>query len=224
MAFGARSGRQLWQRHNPFRYGQMEAYVLFDRDGTLITTAPRGNTLMWNVRSGKIVRRFPIGGRPGISADGHTLALAINSWHAIDPSAAVALLDLRTGGVRHFKGNLPTEWIYSLGFSRDGRQIVGPSWGGVHIWGIASGEVVDTYAAEGDAAGGNLGRRQPDRLGSSGHAVGRTQDACGRRILSHRYLLGHRRADFGGRSRPQGRDDRAARSAQRATDREPARA
>ncbi|WP_028066713.1 nSTAND1 domain-containing NTPase [Solirubrobacter soli] len=155
MLFDGRTGRRLWRRQYPFRYGQMEARVLFSRDGALITSAPRGATLVWDARSGRIVRRFPIGGRPGISADGHTLALALNSWHAIDPSAAIALLDLRTGRVRHFKGNLPTEWIYSLGFSRDGKQIVGPSWGGVHIWDIASGEVVDTYGAQGGAAGGN---------------------------------------------------------------------
>ena len=134
---------------------QMEAHVLFGRDGALITSAPQGATLVWNARSGRIVRRYPIGGRPALSPDGRTLALALNSYYAGDPSAALGLLDLRTGHLRRLKGNLPSEWIMSLAFARNGKQIVGPSFGGTHVWDVASGEVVDTYGAEKGLSGAN---------------------------------------------------------------------
>jgi WD40 repeat protein len=155
MAFDAHTGRPLWRRRYPFRYGQMEAHILFGRDGALITSAPQGATLVWDARTGRIVRRYPIGGRPALSPDGRTLALALNSHYAADPSAALGLLDLRTGHLRRLKENLPSEWIMSLAFARNGKQIVGPSWGGTHVWDIAGGEVVDTYGAQKGLAAAN---------------------------------------------------------------------
>ena len=43
----------------------------------------------------------------------------------------------------------------SLAFTRDGKQIVGPSCGGAHVWDVASGEVVDTYGGAGGTGGAN---------------------------------------------------------------------
>ncbi len=88
MLLDARTGRPAWRRRYPFRRGQMEAHVLFGRDGALITSAVAGETLVWNARTGRVVRRYPIGGRPALSPDGRTLALALNSAESGDPSSS----------------------------------------------------------------------------------------------------------------------------------------
>jgi WD40 repeat protein len=186
MAFDGHTGRRLWRRRYPFRRPQMEAHVQFAPGGALITSAPQGATLVWNARTGRIVRRFPIGGRSALSRDGHTLALALNSWYVGDPSAALALLDLRTGHVRRLKGNLPTEWIMSLGFSRDGKQIIAPSFGGTHVWDIASGEVVETYQGAGPNSDLVIGRRGLV-LFTAGDGTITAWDAVGARRLGRVY-------------------------------------
>ena len=103
----ARSGRPLWRRHYPLRRGQGEAQLKFRSDGALISSAQRGETLVWDAAAGRIVRRYPIGGRFDLSPDGRRLALALNSPFAGDPDSSVALLDLRTGRHRKLASYLP---------------------------------------------------------------------------------------------------------------------
>ena len=65
--------------------------------GTLLTSAQQGDTLLWNPETGRIIRRFGLGGLPALAPDGHTVALGQNSPSAGDQSSAITLLDLRTG-------------------------------------------------------------------------------------------------------------------------------
>ena len=99
--------------------------MLFVRDGTLITSAAQGETLVWDARTGRIVRRYPIGGRLALSPDGRTLALALNSPFPGDPSASVACSTCAPAATASSTADLPDEWIMSLAFTRDGTRIVG---------------------------------------------------------------------------------------------------
>jgi WD40 repeat protein len=156
----ARSGRPLWRRRYPFRRGQSSAQLKFRSDGALISSAPQGETLVWDAAAGRIERRYPIGGRFDLSPDGRRLALALNSPYAGDPSSSVGLLDLRTGRHRKLAFYLPEEWIASLAFTRDGKRIVGAANRGTHVWDVASGKLRETYAtAHGRGAGAVLDRR-----------------------------------------------------------------
>ena len=161
MLLDARTGRTVWRRPYPFRRGQMEAHVLFGRDGALITSAAQGETLVWNARTGRIVRRYPIGGRPALSPDGRTLALALNSpkrrGHELRRRPCSTCAPAASG---ELAADLPDEWIMSLAFTRDGTRIVGPPFGGTHVWDVATGEIVETYRM---VSTGRLGQRPRDR-------------------------------------------------------------
>ena len=164
MLLDARTGRTVWERPYPFRRGQMGAQALFGTDGALITSASHGETLVWDARTGKIVRRYATAGHPALSPDGRTLALARNSEYVGDPSAAIAILDLRTGRHRDLSTELPDEWVMSLEFTRDGTRIVAPSFAGTHVWDIATGKIVDSYR-EGECLGGSGSDLVIDRRG-----------------------------------------------------------
>jgi WD40 repeat protein len=62
-----RSGHVQWQRHYPLRHGQSDPHVAFMPTGTLLTSAQQGDTLLWNPHTGRILRRFPLGGLPAIA-------------------------------------------------------------------------------------------------------------------------------------------------------------
>ena len=117
----ARTGRTAWRRRYPVRRGQQEVHVRFAPSGALITSAAQGDTIVWNAHTGRILRRYRIGGRPALSPDGHTLALALNSPRLGARSASVGVLDLRTGRRRELAYDLDEEWIMSLAFL-PGRQ------------------------------------------------------------------------------------------------------
>jgi WD40 repeat protein/class 3 adenylate cyclase/tRNA A-37 threonylcarbamoyl transferase component Bud32 len=141
----ARSGRTLWQRTWPMRPGQWEPHVRFLSGSRLVTSAQQGRTLVWNARTGEIARTFPVGGRPAVAPDGHTLALALNSANAGEPSATVGLLDVRTGALKKLSQELPEEWILGLAFTPDGRRIAGTAFNGAHVWDLASGSILETH-------------------------------------------------------------------------------
>jgi len=149
------SGRVVWQRRYPLRPGQQEVSVAFRSDGTLVTSAQQGETLVWSARSGRIERRFPIGGPFGISPDGRFAGLARNSPDPANPSASLAVLDLTTGR-RRAMTPLPAQgWIVSVAFTPDGRRLVGSSFeGALRVWDLASGVIVQTFA--GLVSGTNL--------------------------------------------------------------------
>ena len=48
--------------------------MTFTTAGTLLTSAQQGDTLLWNPETGRIIRRFGLGGLPAMAPDGHTVA------------------------------------------------------------------------------------------------------------------------------------------------------
>jgi class 3 adenylate cyclase/WD40 repeat protein len=148
LALDPASGRRLWERAYPMRRGQWEPYVLFTRSGALITSAQQGDTLVWDARAGRILRRFRIGGPAGLSADDGRLALALNSPDPGNPSARVAVLDLRTGKNRALASGLPSAWLDSPAFTRDGRHIVAAGFDGTHVWDLALGAISASFGKQ----------------------------------------------------------------------------
>lgn len=145
------TGRSLWQRRYPMRPGQWEPQVEFIRGGRLLTSAQQGDTLLWDPGRGRIVRRFPIGGKPAPAADGRHVALALNSPSPATPSSSLAILDLRTGRHTTLASALPSAWVLSLGWARDGSHIVGGAFDGVHVWDPVSGAITETYVGQAGA-------------------------------------------------------------------------
>ena len=114
----AETGRIRWQRPYPVQSKlQEEPHVAFTPSGVLLTSAQHGNTILWDPTTGRIIRRYPIGGLPAISADGRQVALGRNTPF-IDPvsSASMSVLDLRTGRYRTLAANLSTAWIRGVSF------------------------------------------------------------------------------------------------------------
>jgi WD40 repeat protein len=144
----ASTGHMRWQRRYPLRPGQADPHVVFTPAGTLLTSAQQGDTLVWDLRTGRILRRFPLGGLPAVAPNGMTVALGQNSPSAGDQSAAIVLLDLRTGSRRALLANLPDHWIRSLAFTPDGAEIAGAATDGVHVWDRASGKIIESYVAQ----------------------------------------------------------------------------
>jgi WD40 repeat protein/class 3 adenylate cyclase/tRNA A-37 threonylcarbamoyl transferase component Bud32 len=144
----ARTGRTVWRGAYPARRGQWEAHVLFARRGKLITSAPQGDTIVWNARTGRIVRRYPVGGKPALSPDGRMLALALNDPNIAKASASLAVLDLRSGRRRELAHDLHDELLMSVAFTSDGTRIVGAAFEGTYVWDVASGRIVERFRDE----------------------------------------------------------------------------
>jgi class 3 adenylate cyclase/WD40 repeat protein/energy-coupling factor transporter ATP-binding protein EcfA2 len=144
----ASTGRVRWQRRYPLRPDQADPYVVFTAAGMLMTSAQQGDTLIWDPRTGRILRRYPLGGVPALAPDGRTLALGQDSPSAADQSASVVLLDLRTGSHRALLENLPDHWIRNLAFTADGSEIAGAATDGIHVWDVASGKITGNYVAQ----------------------------------------------------------------------------
>jgi WD40 repeat protein/class 3 adenylate cyclase/tRNA A-37 threonylcarbamoyl transferase component Bud32 len=144
----ASSRRSRWERRYPMRPGQAEPHVAFTPTGVLLTSAQQGDTILWNARTGGILRRFPTGGLPAISVDGRRVALGVNSPSPATASASVALLDLRSGRHRTLPSGLPSAWIRGIEFTPNGSKVVAGAFDGVHVWDVASGTITETYLGQ----------------------------------------------------------------------------
>ncbi len=144
----ASTGRVIWRRNYPLRAGQLEARVAFVRVGTLLTSAQQGDTLLWDTSTGRVTRRFPIGGQPAIAPDGVSVALAVNSPDLGAATARVAMLKFRTGRFSFLPASVPNVWLRGFGFTPDGRTLVGDTiHGDIYIWDVASGTITNTISA-----------------------------------------------------------------------------
>jgi WD40 repeat protein len=148
LVLDASSGRTRWERRYPMRRGQADAYLAFTPAGTLLTSAQQGDTLLWDPRTGRILRRFGLGGLPAIASDGRQVALGVNSPNSENPSSAVALLNLRTGRHHRLAADVPDAWIRDLAFTPDGAKLVGGALDGVHVWNPALGTIAESYATQ----------------------------------------------------------------------------
>ncbi|MBV9000186.1 MAG: PQQ-binding-like beta-propeller repeat protein [Solirubrobacterales bacterium] len=148
----AATGRIRWQRPYPIRSAhQQEPHVVFTPSGSLLTSAQYGDTILWNMATGAIERRYQIGGLPAISHDGRDVALGRN----VPPlpftynDASVSVLDLRTGHSRTLAFDLPATWILGIAFTPDGQKIVADAWDGLHVWEVAPpGTIVESDAGQ----------------------------------------------------------------------------
>jgi class 3 adenylate cyclase/WD40 repeat protein/tRNA A-37 threonylcarbamoyl transferase component Bud32/energy-coupling factor transporter ATP-binding protein EcfA2 len=146
----ASDGRSRWERRYPMRPGQEEPHVAFTPAGALVTSAQHGDTILWNARTGRVLRRFAVGGLPALSADGRKVALGMNSGFSspAPASGSVAVLDLRTGRHRTLPANLPTAWIRGIAYTPDGSRIVAGAFDGVHVWDVATGTIAESYVGQ----------------------------------------------------------------------------
>jgi WD40 repeat protein/tRNA A-37 threonylcarbamoyl transferase component Bud32 len=142
-----RSGRPVWQRRYPLQNGQSGTNVVFLSGDELLTSALQGGeTLVWDASAGRILRRYPIGGRFALSPDRRRIAIARNRPSPGDPSSAITVLHLRTGKQRDLDSRLNDNWISGLSYTRDGKRVVVKA-GTITVWDVASGDIVETYAA-----------------------------------------------------------------------------
>ena len=142
------SGRVIWRRSYPLRAGQLEARLAFTPGGTLLTSAQQGDTLLWDTSTGRVTRRFPIGGQPAIAPDGVSVALAVNPPGLGTAAAQVAMLNLRTGRFFFLPASVPNVWLRGFGFTPNGRTLVGETiHGDIYIWDVASGSILNTISA-----------------------------------------------------------------------------
>jgi WD40 repeat protein/class 3 adenylate cyclase/tRNA A-37 threonylcarbamoyl transferase component Bud32/energy-coupling factor transporter ATP-binding protein EcfA2 len=143
----ARSGRTIWERALSKREQQREVHVGFTPNGTLITSAEGGETIAWDAREGRILRRYPVGGKLSIAPDGERVALAQNGPDNGDPSSSVGMLNLRTGEHRTLADNLPSNQIDGLAFNHDGTRVIGGTHDGTHVWDVKTGNILETFNA-----------------------------------------------------------------------------
>ena len=141
----ARSGRPVWRRGYPLIPGQWEAHLAFRSDGVLISSAQQGETLLWDAQAGRIVRRYPIGGRFDLSPDGQRLAIALDSPYPGDPAPRChgsAHRAPRAAGRRAVEA-----WNQRRVHARRTRS-PGARVDSSHIWDTASGAMLETYGTK----------------------------------------------------------------------------
>jgi WD40 repeat protein/class 3 adenylate cyclase len=142
----ATTGRVVWERTYPFGTALSEATVEFTPLGALVTSAQNGETLLWNTRAGRIQRRFELGGQFALSPDGRLAAMARNNDDPSDPNASMAVLDLQSGRHRFLQDHPDRAWIVDLQFTPDGKRVAGADFnGGLRVWDLSSGQIVQTF-------------------------------------------------------------------------------
>jgi WD40 repeat protein/class 3 adenylate cyclase len=140
-------GTVLWDRAVPLQPGQNEAQVEFRPDGTIVTSAQQGKTLLWDQATGSVLRTYDVGGPFALSPDGTRAAVARNNDNPFAPTSGVDVLDLETGA-HHSLGDLPAAaWIITLGFAQaDLSDVVVRSFDGVvRVWNIDTGSIDQTF-------------------------------------------------------------------------------
>ena len=145
----ASSERVRWQRRYPMRALQEEPHIAFTASGILLTSAQHGETILWNARTGGVLRRYGVGGLPAVSPDGREVALGRNSPVTVAvASSSVSVLDLRTGHHRTLAAGLTSALIRGITFSGDGSRIIADAFDGVHVWDVASGSILESFVGQ----------------------------------------------------------------------------
>ena len=100
---------------------------------------------MWDAGTGRVTRRYAIGGRPALSPDGRALALALNTIPRSGRARPWRCSTSVLGAIAELATELPENMVFSMAFARDGTRIVAPSFAGTHVWDVASGEIIESY-------------------------------------------------------------------------------
>jgi WD40 repeat protein len=157
----ATTGRLIWQRPYPrpsgpqaAQFAQQAVRLQFAGQDTIVTSSQRGETLLWGSRTGRVVRRIPIGGEPAVSADGRTVAVAVNSPDINTASSRIAVINLSTGRYHFLAAGISSAWVKSLAMTPDGKSVIGATiHGDAYVWDTASGSISYTIAAPVGAVG-----------------------------------------------------------------------
>ena len=149
LMFAVPTGRVVWERRYPLRPGQNETAVAFTPQGTLVSSAQQGETILWNARIGRITQRFDIGGPFAVSPDGKRLAIALNNPNPAVPKASLAVLDLRTGRRRSLRPLPVPGWIVAVQFAGDGAVVARGFDSAVRVWHTGSASITDTFSGAG---------------------------------------------------------------------------
>ena len=143
------TGHMVWQRAYPLQPGQAEPHLEFLRPGVLLSSAQQGDTILWSASSGRILRRYPVGGLPAVAPGGQTVALGANSPSLYSGgSAAMIELNLRTGSHQQLRDDLQTGWLRGVFYTPDGRFIVADAFDGIHVWNAATGRIDESYESQ----------------------------------------------------------------------------
>ena len=187
----ARTGRLVWQRRYPLRRGQWEAHLQFSPDGALISSAQQGETLVWDARAGRIVRRYPIGGRFGALARRPPARR-----RAQQPLSGRPELLRGHPGPAHrsshanWPPSCPTSGSRASRSRATGRGSSARPRSGTHVWDIASGTIVETlWGRARRAAGGAVLDRRGLVIDSRDDGSLGVWDPDGARRLGHRFAL-----------------------------------
>ena len=124
----------------------MEAHVNFTPDGGLISSAAPGGTRVWDARRGRILRRYPIGGRFELSPTAR-LAIALNSAFAGDPHFSVARARPPDRQPRNVVRQPAGRVVDGLAFNHDGTRITGGTDDGTHVWDATPADPRDVQRA-----------------------------------------------------------------------------
>jgi WD40 repeat protein len=143
------TGQVVWQRTYPLVPGQSEPHVEFVRADGLLSSAQQGDTLLWSASTGRILRRYPVGGLPAAAPGGQMVALGANSPSLYSGgSSAMIELNLRTGRHRRLLDDLQTGWLRGVFYTPDGRRIVADAFDGIHVWNAETGRIEESYESQ----------------------------------------------------------------------------
>jgi WD40 repeat protein/DNA-binding SARP family transcriptional activator len=150
-------------------------------DGRTLYTASDEATYAIDADKLRVVRRYPIGGNLGISADGATLALGREDGR-------VRLLDPASGRVRRLRGRHMAP-VGSAAFSPDGRRLAtGDGEGNVIVWDLREGRAIETLEGHNGSVWGQAFSPDGDTLyTASNDSTARIWDVAGYRRLARPF-------------------------------------